>query len=61
MSTAPRDYYETLGVPRDATLEAIKSANAALGDRYLDLAAERLAKRAVELLSAGETRGSERP
>ena len=26
MSAAPRDYYETLGVPRDATLEAIKSA-----------------------------------
>lgn len=26
MSAAPRDFYETLGVPRDAPLEAIKSA-----------------------------------
>jgi creatinine amidohydrolase/Fe(II)-dependent formamide hydrolase-like protein len=33
-----------------AKLEAIKSANAAFGNRYLDLAAERMADRAAKLL-----------
>jgi creatinine amidohydrolase/Fe(II)-dependent formamide hydrolase-like protein len=35
-----------------AKLAAIKSANAAFGNRFLNLAAERVAKRAVELLNS---------
>ena len=35
-----------------AKLAAIKSANAALGNRYLDLAAQQLARRATDLLTS---------